>query len=135
MTSPQTSMTFPQSAVIVYREYGPTIDFPQNVFTIGPHSVDDYDCGGTFEEQWRLDPETVEGVSLFTDGAPKLSISDTTILTSFKLFVTGSYTYEGETNSTTTELSYKVESLFSAEFLRLSVNENQPTEAYSFDVA
>jgi len=73
---------------------------------MGPHSVDDYNCGGIFEEQWRLDPKTVEGVSLSADGAPKLSISDTAILTSFKLAVTGSYTYEGEKNSTTTELSY-----------------------------
>ena len=86
-------MTFPQSSVIVYREYGPTIDFPQQVFSMGPHSVDDYDCGGKFEEQWHLDPETVEGVSLSTGDTPKLLISDAATLTNFKLVVTGSYSF------------------------------------------
>ena len=61
-------------------------------------------------------------------------ISDTATLTNFKLVVTGTYTFEGETNSTVIELSYSTESLFSAEFLRLSVVETLPSEAYSFDV-
>ena len=66
---------------------------------------------------------------------PKLSISDTAILTNFKLVVTGSYIFDGQTNSTTIELSYNIESLFSAEFLRLSVVETQLPENYSFTIA
>ena len=49
--------------------------------------------------------------------------------------VTGSYTFDGLTNSTTIELSYNIESLFSAEFLRLSVVETQLPENYSFTIA
>ena len=135
MTSPQTILTFPQGAVTVYREYGPSIDFPSQVFTLGPQSVSDYKCGGSYQEEWRLNPETVDGVVLSSEGNPRLAISDTAILTEFKLVVTGFYTFNGETNSTTIELSYNIESLFSTEFLRLSVVETQPTEAYSFIVA
>ena len=96
MTKPQTNFKFPESSVIVYREYGPTIQFPAQVFSIGPHTVDDYDCGGSYEEQWRLDPETADGVNLSTDSAvPVLKISDSAALMNFKLTVMGSYTFEG----------------------------------------
>ena len=136
MTSPQTNLTFPQGAVTVYREYGPSVDFPSQVFTLGPQSVSDYQCEGSYQEEWRLFPETVDGVLLSSEGSnPRLAISDTAILTEFKLVITGFYTFNGETNSTTIELSYNIESLFSAEFLRLSVVETQSTEAYSFIVA
>ena len=82
-----------------------------------------------------MDPETVDGVNLSTDSAvPALTIRDSAALMNFKLIVTGSYTFEGETNSTSIELSYEIKSLFSAEFLRLSVKENQSPEAYSFDI-
>ena len=64
---------------------------------------------------------TIDGVFLTQYDTPKLVIRDTAIMTNFKLVVTGSYTFDGSTNSTTIELSYKIESLFSAEFLRLSV--------------
>jgi len=50
---------------------------------------------------WRLNPETVDGVSLSTEGTTKLAISDTATLTEFKLVITGVYTFKGETNSTT----------------------------------
>lgn len=74
-------------------------------------------------------------MNLSTDGAvPVLKISDSATLTNLKLSVTGVYTYEGQTNSTKIELNYKIESLFSAEYLRLTVTENQPDEAYSFDI-
>ena len=89
-------MKFSESVIVVYREYGPTIQFPAQVFSIGPHTVDDYNCGGSYIEQWLLNPDTIDGVNLSTDSSvPELKISDSATLTSFKLTVTGSYTFEG----------------------------------------
>jgi len=93
---------------------------------MGPNSVDGYDCGGSYFELWRLDPDKIEGVSLTQEDTPTLAISDTATLINFKLVVKGSYTFEGDTNSTIIELSYTIESLFNKEFLRLSVVETQP---------
>jgi len=96
LSSLETSLTF-ASEVTVYREYGPTISLPAQVFDKGPHNVTDYDCKGSYEENWSLSL-ALDGIELAPNTKPpQLSISDTAPLTSFTLTVTGKYLYNGET--------------------------------------
>ena len=120
-TNPETRLTFAPE-VVAYREYGPTINLPAYVFEIGPHTVNDYDCKGSYEEgSWSLSSHS-DGVELLSNtGTPQLKISDAASLASFTLTVTGTYSYNGDSFVGTVTQTYKVLSLFTQEYLQISI--------------
>ena len=77
-----------------------------------------------------------DGIELLSlAGTTQLRISDDAPLASFTLTVKGIYTYLGDDYVGTVTQSYRVVSLFTEEFLRMSVKEIGGFQNYSFNIA
>ena len=77
-----------------------------------------------------------DGIELLSlNGTTQLRISDDAPLTSFTLTVKGIYTYLGDNYVGTVIQRYRVLSLFTEEFLRISIKEIGGLHNYSFNIA
>ena len=93
---------------MVYKEYGLTIWLPEEVFNIGPHTVIDQHCGGSFKSYWSLSEDAAIGLYLNKSISEEtvLQIDDSILLPSFTLKVTGTYSYGSEKHTNTIEQKY-----------------------------